>query len=284
MSKRVWNIVGRVVVWLLLVAFLVAAGILRHNNELARRVEKFEVVVADSTEQSLVSADELTLLINSEGVNPVGRNIDSMGLLAINNLAKAHPLVATARTYANYDNTVTLEVRQREPVVRFATNNGDHFLVTADLHILPIRNYVALDLPIVTGDIILPFPKGFEGNLHGWISANKKNNDKNYLFIDKLTNFVRYTEHAPWLKDKIVQIEVKQRGSGASQTAVVELIPREGNYVVALGPLTNINDKLDRWKKFVEAQVVELNNGVLLLEFDNQAVWRPLHQETKKKK
>ena len=46
--KRVWNIVGRVVVWVAIVAFLVAAALLRRQNEAQRKVEEFRVVVADS--------------------------------------------------------------------------------------------------------------------------------------------------------------------------------------------------------------------------------------------
>lgn len=274
--KRVWNIVGRVAVWVVLVAILVAAGLLHHKNEQGRRVEQFRVVVTDSTELNMITAAELAEIVCDEGLNPVGSHIDSIKLLAINNLAKEQSLVAKARTFVNYDNVVTLEVEQREPVVRFVLEGGYDFYATADLHILPVRNQGAIDLPIVTGNFTPPFERGFEGNLKALMRANEKNSDKNYLFIRKLINFVRYTEKSPDTKGKIVQIVLSQRGKGDHRTTVVELIPRQGNYVVSLGELENIKDKLDRWQRFVEAQVVEtLDGGTLVLEYDGQAVWRP---------
>lgn len=274
--KRVWNIVGRVAVWVVLVAILVAAGLLHHKNEQGRRVEQFRVVVTDSTELNMITAAELAEIVCDEGLNPVGSHIDSIKLLAINNLAKEQSLVAKARTFVNYDNVVTLEVEQREPVVRFVLEGGYDFYATADLHILPVRNQGAIDLPIVTGNFTPPFERGFEGNLKALMRANKKKSDKNYLFIRKLINFVRYTEKSPDTKGKIVQTVLSQRGKGDHRTTVVELIPRQGNYVVSLGELENIKDKLDRWQRFVEAQVVEtLDGGTLVLEYDGQAVWRP---------
>lgn len=274
--KRVWNIVGRVAVWVVLVAILVAAGLLHHKNEQGRRVEQFRVVVTDSTELNMITAAELAEIVCDEGLNPVGSHIDSIKLLAINNLAKEQSLVAKARTFVNYDNVVTLEVEQREPVVRFVLEGGYDFYATADLHILPVRNQGAIDLPIVTGNFTPPFERGFEGNLKALMRANEKNSDKNYLFIRKLINFVRYTEKSPDTKGKIVQTVLSQRGKGDHRTTVVELIPRQGNYVVSLGELENIKDKLDRWQRFVEAQVVKtLDGGTLVLEYDGQAVWRP---------
>lgn len=274
--KRVWNIVGRVAVWVVLVAILVAAGLLHHKNEQGRRVEQFRVVVTDSTQLNMITAAELAEIVCDEGLNPVGSHIDSIKLLAINNLAKEQSLVAKARTFVNYDNVVTLEVKQREPVVRFVLEGGYDFYATADLHILPVRNQGAIDLPIVTGNFTPPFERGFEGNLKALMRANEKNSDKNYLFIRKLINFVRYTEKSPDTKGKIVQTVLSQRGKGDHRTTVVELIPRQGNYVVSLGELENIKDKLDRWQRFVEAQVVKtLDGGTLVLEYDGQAVWRP---------
>ena len=284
MKRGVWNIVGRVVVWVALVAFLVAAALLRSNNENQRRVEEFRVVVADSAELNMISATELAELVEQQGLNPVGRSIDSIGLLAINNLAKEQALVATARTFVDYDNVVTLEVTQREPVVRFALSSGVEFYATAKQHILPTRNQSPIDVPIVTGDFEVPFPKGFTGDLRAWVRANEKNSDKNYIFLCKLTNFVRYTEQSAALRGKIVQILLSQRGKGAHATTILSFIPREGNYVVKLGELENVADKLDRWQRFVEAGVASLDGGTLSLEYDGQAVWQPAPPKNSKNK
>ena len=80
-----------------------------------------------------------------------------------------------------------------------------------------------------------------------------------------------------------MQIVLSQRGKGAHRTTTVELIPRQGNYVVSLGELDNVKDKLDRWQRFVAAQVASLDGGTLLLEYDGQAVWRPAPEPKGKK-
>ena len=55
----------------------------------------------------------------------------------------------------------------------------------------------------------------------------------------------------------------------------VELIPRRGNYSVQLGPLENVEAKLDRWVRFVKAGVVNLDGGgTLNVAYEGQAVWK----------
>lgn len=276
--KKVWKIIGIVLVWLAIVGFFVGAALLRHHNEEARKVEVLRVVVVDSAEVPLVTADKIAQAIQHAGLMPTGKDVDSVSLLAINNLVESNCFVRSSQTFVDYEGVLTVRLTQRKPLVRVITTSGEDFYLTANGHLLPTQQGAAIDLPLVTGDITLPFPRGFKGDMVAWARENEKNSDKNYIFLLKLTNFVRLVESRPEWGGNIVQIVAEREGVKAGSKAprtTIKLIPRRGSYTVELGTLDDVEAKLNRWVRFVEAGVVDLNDPHTLdVAYEGQAVWR----------
>ncbi len=276
--KKVWKIIGIVLVWLAIAAFFVGATLLRRHNEAERKVEMLRVEVVDSAEIPLVKADKIAQTIRHKGLIPIGRPVDSVNLLAINNLVESNCFVRSSQTFVDYEGVLTVRLTQRRPIVRIITNRGDDFYLTANGHLLPAQQGVAMNLPLVTGDITLPFPNDFRGDMVAWATENEKNSDKNYIFLLKLITFVKLVESRPEWGGNIVQIvaekEPAKAGSKASHTTI-KLIPRRGSYTVRLGTLDNTEAKLDRWVRFIEAGVVDLNTpNILDVSYEGQAVWK----------
>ncbi len=276
--KKVWKIIGIVLVWLAIVGFFVGAALLRHHNEEARKVEVLRVEVVNSAEVPLVTADKIAQAIQHAGLMPTGKDVDSVSLLAINNLVESDCFVRSSQTFVDYEGVLTVRLTQRKPLVRVITTSGEDFYLTANGHLLPTQQGAAIDLPLVTGDITLPFPREFEGDIVAWARENEKNSDKNYIFLLKLTNFVRLVESRPEWGGNIVQIVAERKGVKVGSKAprtTIKLIPRRGNYTVQLGTLDNVEAKLNRWVRFVEAGVVDLNEpNTLDVSYEGQAVWR----------
>ena len=82
----------------------------------------------------------------------------------------------------------------------------------------------------------------------------------------------------------LVTPKTQKSPKGAFVEPQVELIPQLGNYVVELGRLEQLEDKIYRWRRFVESGVVDMNGGVLNVEYDSQALWKAPKDKTKTKK
>ena len=286
MSKKVWNIVGKTIFWCVVVTFFVAAGLLRSKKEGERTVESVRVIVRDADERGFVTPELVLGIIDSEGVNPVGMSVESVDLARINKAVEEYSFTEKAITYIDYSGRLTVEVTQRKPIVRICTDEGYDFYLTRELYVLPVQPYVKVDVPIVTGSAPMPFAKSFEGSREEWYDEEKKNHTENYNFLLKLTNFVTFTERDAWLKGNVVQIVLTMPKATSSQKGYcepkVEVVPREGGYIVALGRLEDVEAKVERWKRFVEAKVVDLDGGRLCVEYEGQAIWK-VAQTTGKK-
>ncbi len=285
--KKSWNIVGKTIFWCVVVAFFVAAGMLRSRKEQERTVERVRVVVKDGNQWGFITPDLVVALIDNEGLNPVGRSVDSLNLKRINDVVEEHSFTERAITYVDYAGVLTVEVTQRRPIVRICTDEGYDFYLTRELYVLPVQAHAKADVPIVTGSVSFPFAKGFEGAAKEWYDGEKKNHRENYNFLSKLTNFVAFTEENEWLGGDVVQIVLTTPASATSCNEYcepkVEVVTRKGGYVVALGRLENVEAKVERWRKFAEARVVDMNSGRLNVEYEGQALWQAPKPTTTKK-
>lgn len=287
--KRVWKIVGATLFWCVIVAYLVFASLLRAKNEQQRTVERVEVVVDNADNQGLISPEKVLDLLNQEGLYPVGKSVESVELTTINQCVEEYCFIARAKTYIDYRGTLTIEVRQREPVMRYKGSDGYDFYLTANGYVLPVEPHATFNLPIVTGDVELPFGKSFEGSLREWLAEGEKKYQESYKFLTKLINFVVYLEESEWEGGKCVQINLvtpkkskgKKEGYNEPQ---IELIPRNGDYLVEIGRLEQIEEKIYRWRRFVESAVVDMSGGTLCVEYDNQALWKEAQKSKKIKK
>jgi len=273
--KRGWKIVFISLTWILVAAFFVWAVLLRRSNESARTIESMQVVVTDSDRLHLITSSLMKDFLQKEGVNPVGKRVDEVDLGEINRLVESYCFTAEANTFVNYGGRLTVRLSQREPVLRFRAGDYDFYL-TADRYVLPVRPYSAILLPTAGGTFVPPFPPAFSGSLDEYAEKNKKNSDKNYIFVCKLINFVRLVESDKRTREKFVQLVVSapDRNDAYAQPEV-ELIPRDGDYSIRLGTLDDAERKIGRWDRFVRSGAVDLNGGVLDLRYDNQAVWIP---------
>lgn len=287
--KKGCKIVGSVLFWCLVVAYFVCATLLRVHNEEKRIVERVEIVVKDADQRSFITPEKVLSMLQDEGVNPVGKSLDSVDLATINKTIEEYCFTAHSKTYIDYSGTLTIKVSQRCPLLRMRNSNGHDFYLTRDGYVLPVESHSTLNLPIITGDFDVPFGKSFRGRISEWLGEGEKKYRENYNFLSKLINFVVYLEESEWQEGECVQINLVRpavKGSSEGYTEPhIELIPRRGNYLVELGKLEQEEDKIYRWRRFVESRVVDLQSGgVLNVEYDGQALWSTPTQKNKKNK
>lgn len=163
--KRVWRIGGEVVFWCLVVAFFVWVGSLRGHNEKQRTVGNIRIVLCDSLTRSFVTPEAILTLLNEAGYPLYGQSVEELDLGGINDLVESHSFVRHSRSYIDYDGILTIELYQRQPVVRIITDKGFDFYLSNDMYVLPIQPHATLNLPIVTGDVPLPVEMGYTGSL-----------------------------------------------------------------------------------------------------------------------
>ena len=239
---------------------IVAGGISRRaagETVLAR----VEIEVLDSAEYAFVTKRGVRELIRPFRLQPQQVAVDSLPLLRIREAIRKDPYVRRADVYRDLQGTLHIEIRQFAPRVRFITRGYRTLFADAEGNVLPQRGVFAVDIPVVTLEN--------EGIGEAQIYA-KKGGEKS-LFTENILNFVDYIVRDNFWNSMIVQINVNRQGD-------VELIPRAGDEVIVLCPVSSLREYpayLEKLKQFyAEMNREELwgRYGKINLKYENQVV------------
>lgn len=203
-----------------------------------------ELLVRDSLDAGFITGKELLALLDKEGLNPVGKQLDEVDTRRMETALGKHPLIDAAECYKTPGDKVCVEVRQRIPILRVMSSDGEDYYIDAKGRAMPTSTRCTAHLPVVTGCVSKDFA------------------------LKELYPFGLFLQQNDFWGAQTEQIHVL-----ADQT--VELAPRVGDHLIYLGKLKHYRQKLKRVKLFYEKALNRVGwnkYSRINVEFDNQII------------
>ncbi len=227
-----------------MIGYLVFSAAYFRKSARSKLCETFEVVVEDSSRSQFVLTPDIVRLVKRYNLYPVGKPFGEINTLAIRDTILTNKLVASAEVYTTPGNGIVALIRQRKPVLRVLSDNGNSFYVDQERNIMPVSPAFTVYVPLATGSVTEAFAR------------------------DQLFDFAQFMQrNADW-DAWIEQIDVRSNGD-------VVLIPRAGDFKVVMGSLDDFPSKLSKFVRFVDEGlgVVGWNRySEINLKYDNQVV------------
>lgn len=176
------------------------------------------ISIEEGVMDGFLTTSDVKHLMETDGISPVGQLMSRINLRTIEETLQAKELVEACECYKGQDGTVCINIRQRIPVIRVMNDKGEDFFVDTHGKPMPRTDY-SCNLIVATGH------------------ASKQYAEK---WLAPLANYVLTDTF--W-KNQIVQLNVLADGS-------VEIVPRVGDHIAYLGQPVDIDQKLDRLRKF----------------------------------
>ena len=190
-----------------------------------------------------LTADEISKMLRQEKVYPLSKSMHDVSARQIEETLLKSPFVERAECYKTQSGLVCIQVRQRVPVVKVMSDNGENYYIDSHASVMPENRFVN-DLIIATGHI------------------NRKYAQKH------LSHVANYIMQDKFWQSQIVQINVLP-------DFTMELVPRVGDHIIYIGAPEGVEKKLDRMRKFY---LYGLNKAgwnkysYINVEFDNQII------------
>lgn len=216
------------------------------------------VQILDKDLLSLVTEGDVVSIIQSSGERVIGMPVKDIAVFKIQELLDSKSFIKTVSVYTTIDGLLNVKLTQRIPVVRVHTPTGA-FYMDSEGFVFPLSNAYTHYVPVVTGDMPLPFKLPFKGELPA--------NDEAKPLRD-LLGFIAFLEKDSFWNAEIEQINILPNTD-------VELVPRTGNHIVRLGKFDKFEYKLQKLFTFYKkALPVEgwSKYAMLDLQYSNQVV------------
>ena len=190
-----------------------------------------------------MNANEIKRILTRERVYPLSWDMEDVSVRKIEETLQKSPFIEKAECHKTQSGHVCISIKQRIPVVRVMADNHENYYVDTHGSMMPESRYVA-NLIVATGAISRKYAQS------------------------SLTRVATQILKNPFWKDQIVQINILSDGS-------VELVPRVGEHIIYLGPPYDVENKLERMRKFY---LYGLNKAgwnkynYISVEFSNQII------------
>ncbi len=231
-------------VMLLVIAYLVVA-ITAFNRKPAGQVcRDVELIIKDTVYAGFITKKEVATLLDTKGINPVGKKMERIRTKTLEKELSKHPLIDQVECYKTPSSKIHVEVTQRIPILRVMSANGDNYYLDNKGTVMPPDAKCVAHLAIVTGNV-----------------------EKSFAMRD-LYKFGVFLQKNSFWNAQIEQIHVLPDKN-------IELVPRVGDHVIYLGKLDDFERKLKRVKVFYEKGLNKVGwnkYSRISVEFGNQII------------
>jgi cell division protein FtsQ len=227
--KRVRN----AIVWLVLmsgIAALLFFSIARKKNA---SVKTLVINIEDiNSGEAMISDKEVIQMLNlAAGRTITKSNVQKLNIRKLEAKLQKDKRIERADIYFDSKNRLTVDIKQKEPIVRISDVYGNSYYLDINGKYIPVTVGSAIRVPLATG-------------IRDTFSNKLMASDK----ISKLKDvfkIMQYVSKDPFLKSLIEQVHVEQ-----DSIADIVLIPKIGRSKLILGNALYIDEKFDNLKVF----------------------------------
>jgi len=251
-ARIIWSGIGIAVMAAMMIA---AVWYGYYSRPTDKPCAAIEFIIEDSDKRLYLSEQELTGLLRTEEIYPVGKQVSAVSLHRIERAVLRHPMVRTAECYLTPRQVVKVRLTQRVPLLMVAVP-GEAYFIDTDRRVMPIRASVRDRVPVVTGAV-------------GVQTA-----------ATSLADFAEWLRHDAYWSERIHQLHVQ-----SPQMIILKVEQGKGNTEhgkwnverVVLGPIRGYARKLNKLRTFLEnspREVREKPYRELDIRFHGQVIGR----------
>ena len=165
MWRKIGRVVGAILGWGVVLAYILYASHLAQEHHAEQRVEEVVISISDSTATQLfVTSEQIGKQLKRGGFRFKEIAVDSIDAVKISDYIARNGFVQEANVYTTYSGKVYIDVKQHEPIVRLLCGGLNSYATPeGDIFISP-RNS-AYYATIVTGSYKPMFSADYEGNM-----------------------------------------------------------------------------------------------------------------------
>lgn len=198
---------------------VLAVTVFNRPDERATVCSEVKIDIEQGKGDGFMNPTEVKLLLEKQRLYPLAQPMQFVSARKIEEALEKSPFIDEAECYKTQSGHVCIQLRQRFPVLHVMAANGERYYLDDHGEILPATPGYTVDLIVATGAINHKYARQ--------VLAPLANSLRNNTF---------------W-QSQIVQLNVLGDGT-------LELVPRVGDHIVYLGAPTDIDQKLDRLRKF----------------------------------
>ncbi len=226
-KKPIWRIILISFIWLISLGGVVVLMSFIEIKKSTMTCKDVKIYIPGS--QYFIDKKEVEHILQLSSFTLVGRRLDNINLHDLETRLRANPFIEYAKVYADMDGVITMEIEQRQPIMRIMTQYDKDFYIDKNGLKLPLSPNFTARVLVANGFIDEPF-------------GGKVDTLRTTLAKDLFKTMRYITGDSLW-NAQISQVYVNEKRE-------MELIPRVGNQRILLGNADSVEVKFSNLLAF----------------------------------
>jgi cell division protein FtsQ len=230
MFKKILNISGWVVLLGGVVGLLGFAELKRNNTP----CKLIDVRIMQNDSDFFITPSEVRKLIQDQQGDLIGKPMDKINVLKMEQMLSANPFIADAQVYATLDGNLQIRLVQKKPIVRIINSDDESYYLDSAGSVVPLSSNYAPKVLVVNGNVNEPYAMYASMNVKQMLKDTSVHSQLPEIY--KLATYVR--SHSFW-NSQVTQVYVDTAKDFC-------LVPRVGNQRIIFGNTDDMEQKFNK--------------------------------------
>jgi len=223
----------------LVAAFLVTVGFAESRRD-EMLCSGLDIYVHDSAGIAFIERSDIVEMVHDKIGEPAGKTLSSINMAMLEKIINSNAFVARAEVFSTVNGKLTIEVVQRNPVLRIINNSNESFYIDDQGVFMPLSEKYTANVAVANGVI----PNTLADRKIRTFTPEEAEDTSNHLTgLERIFAVHGYVgEHEFWN----AQVEQYYMNSDLD----LELIPRAGNHTILFGDEKDMDEKFDKLLHF----------------------------------
>jgi cell division protein FtsQ len=181
-------------------------------------------------------------LITERGDSIVGQPRSTINVTEIEKALNSHPDIANAEVYMSIDGKLSVDVKQRRPVIRIINADGESYYLDEEGRPMPLSDKFSARVLVANGNILEPYSSRYQLSMKE-IAADSALRHRTLL--DELFAMAKFINADEFWKAQVQQIYI-------NKDREMEIVPMAGDQKILFGDSTNLEEKFDKLLVFYQ--------------------------------
>jgi cell division protein FtsQ len=226
---------------LLIVGLLVSLGFVNKQQD-TLLCKAPDITVNQENDLYFVDKIDIAQLLKDRGDSIVGQPKSSLNITDIEKALNSHPAISGSEVSVSIDGVVKVEVKQRNPIIRVFTADGDSYYIDDEGKLMPLSDKYTMKILVANGNIMEPYSRRYMYSIKNicedsLLRATSK--------LDELYAMAKFINADPFWKAQIHQIYYNSEND-------MEIVPLAGNQKIIFGDTTAMAEKFNKLITFYQ--------------------------------
>lgn len=240
MKKLNYKNLLHLLLWVFSISGLLMSWSFAAKKQSHAKVKQISISIDNPAENDFIDEFDVKYFLEERHQQLQNNEVSNINIRALEKALNSHPAIENSEISYEVNGELTIQVKQRRPMLRILNQNGESYYIDSTGKIMPLSFKSSSRVLVVNGFLNEPYARRYQFSINDLL---KNESLKSLTLLDEIYELTQNIYADSCLSKLIHQIYVNEQEEFL-------LVPMIGKQEIILGKTDNLSHKLNKLKLF----------------------------------